>query len=63
MAGLLSGCAAGGSSCVPLVPYDATTQRKALDELSLLPRDAVLPRFVEDYGELRARLRAMCGAG
>ncbi len=33
---------------------------QAAEELSVLPVDARLRRFIEDYGDLRARARAVC---
>jgi hypothetical protein len=62
MAGLVVGCATGGSSgaCPALVPYGAATQQRILAELDRLPAEAVLPRLIEDYGNLRARIRAAC---
>ena len=62
MAALLSGCAAGSSEApvVRLVRYTAEEQRLAAEAL---PAAApILRRMVEDYGELRAALRA-AGAG
>ena len=61
--GLLAACAPGGSErpCFALVPYAAATQSRAAVELAALPHDAVLARLVEDYGELRARIRGACG--
>ncbi len=60
---LLSACAAGGSDrpCFALVPYSAEIQRQAAAELAALPRDAALARMIDDYGELRARIRGACG--
>ena len=62
MAGLVSACATGSSSCIAVVPYDRATQLAALAELDGLPPNSILARFVEDYGDLRARLRAICEA-
>jgi hypothetical protein len=36
-------------------------QQRAADELAALPPDSVLARMIEDYGELRARIRGTCG--
>lgn len=47
--------------CLALVPYAPAVQARAADELAALPPDAVLARLVEDYGELRARVRGVCG--
>lgn len=61
--GLLSACVPGGSDrpCFALVPYSAGTQNQAAVELAALPRDTALVRMIEDYGELRARIRGACG--
>ncbi len=59
---LSAGCATAISEpvCLAVVPYSRADQARAADELAALPADAVLRRFVEDYGELRARVRAVC---
>ena len=64
---LLTGCATGGSDVRPamcgwLVRYPPALQQRAADELDALPPDSTLRVLVEDYGELRARIRAACGA-
>jgi hypothetical protein len=43
------------------VPYPPEVQRRAADELAVLPPDSVLARMIDDYGELRARIRGACG--
>lgn len=48
--------------CLPVPSYDRGAQARAADELDQLPPGAVLRRMVEDYGELRARARTLCGA-
>ena len=61
---LLAGCATAGSDgpvCPALVPYPADVQQRAADELATLPLDSALARLIEDYGELRARIRGACG--
>jgi hypothetical protein len=61
---LLAGCATAGSDgplCPALVPYPAHVQIQAADELAALPPDSVLARLIDDYGELRARIRGACG--
>jgi hypothetical protein len=61
---LLAGCATAGSDgplCPALVPYSPAMQQRAADELAALPRGSVLARMIEDYGELRARIRGACG--
>ncbi len=60
---LLAGCATAVSEpyCPTLAPYPPPLQARAADELDRLPPDAALRRLIEDYGELRARLRAACG--
>ena len=61
MAALLGGCATGGSSggCQPLVSYSAEAQLSAAD--ALRGAAPVLRGMIEDYGDLRARVRAACG--
>ena len=66
LAALVSGCATGGSDVRPamcgwVVPYAPALQAQAAAELDALPPGAALARLVEDYGELRARIRAACG--
>jgi Asp-tRNA(Asn)/Glu-tRNA(Gln) amidotransferase A subunit family amidase len=39
----------------------ARQQARAAAEISALPVGAALLRLIEDYGEMRARLRAACG--
>ena len=61
---LLAGFATAGSDgplCPALVPYPAEVQQRAADELGALPPDSVLARLIDDYGELRARIRGACG--
>lgn len=57
MAALLTGCGAATSSVpVTLARYTAEEQRQAADAL---PGAApILRRMIEDYGELRAQVRA-----
>lgn len=59
---LLAGCATTISDpvCPPLAVYPPAVQDRAADELAALPAGAALARLIEDYGELRARLRAAC---
>lgn len=55
---LLSACShVAVPVCPAIVPYSAEDQAKAADELDSLPPGAVLPRFMADYGVLRAKLR------
>ena len=65
LAALLSGCATGGSDVRPamcgwLVPYTPAFQTRAAAELAALEPASAIARLVEDYGELRARIRAAC---
>lgn len=65
MATLLTGCAMGASShgacaAIPLREYSREMQTQAAAELSGLPRGAALRVLTNDYGELRARVRAVC---
>lgn len=62
---LLTGCATGGSDIRPamcgwVVEYTPAAQARAADELDLLPPDGALRVLIEDYGELRTRIRAAC---
>lgn len=61
---LLAGCARVNSDlyCPYVMPYTLEVQRRAADELDRLPADSEVRRMIEDYGELRARLREACGA-
>lgn len=62
-AALLAGCATAPSSgpfCPELVPYSHAAQRAAAAELDALPPSAMLRRMIDDYGDLRARIRAAC---
>ena len=60
---LLGACAPAGSepACFALVPYDARSQQRAAEELAALPDGSVLARMIDDYGDLRARIRGACG--
>lgn len=60
---LLGACAPAGTepTCVALVPYDARTQQQAAEELAALPAGRVVARMIDDYGDLRARIRGACG--
>ena len=62
---LLTGCATGASDVRPamcgwLVAYTPAMQARAADELNALPAGSALRVLVDDYGELRARIRAAC---
>ena len=59
----IAACGMAGSkpACLAVVPYDQASQGRARAELHALAPDAELRRYVEDYGELRARARAWCG--
>jgi hypothetical protein len=43
--------------CPAIVNYTAEQQTQAANELDALPAGSILPRFMTDYGVLRARLR------
>ena len=60
---LLTACAPVGSEpvCFTLVPYDTRSQHQAAGELAALPAGSVLARMIDDYGDLRARIRGACG--
>jgi hypothetical protein len=66
-AALLTGCATGASDVRPamcgwLVTYAPALQARAANELDALPDGAALRVLVDDYGELRARIRAACAS-
>lgn len=60
---LLTACAPVGSepACFALVPYSPAVQVQAAEELTALPTGSVLARMIDDYGDLRARIRGACG--
>jgi hypothetical protein len=60
---LLGACAPAGSepACFALVPYDSRSQRQAAEELAALPNASTLARMIDDYGDLRSRIRGACG--
>lgn len=57
---VLAGCAAQPPSvvCPRLVEYPVSVQREAADALAKIP--LVIVRMLEDYGRLRAEVRALC---
>ena len=59
---LLGACAPVGSEpvCFALVPYSHAMQMQAAQELAALPGGSVLARMIDDYGDLRARIRGAC---
>lgn len=61
---LLTGCTEVRSSVVPVCPslveYSTERQRQAEQELRALPRSAVVPGMMADYGRLRDQVRAGC---
>ena len=62
---LLTGCNLGGSEAAicrafPSYDYSRDDQAAAARELYSLPHGAVLPRMMTDYGDWRARRRAVC---
>ena len=61
---LLSGCAAATSDrampCPRLAGYAPEFQARATDALEALTPGDPLRRLVEDYGRLRAEVRAAC---
>jgi hypothetical protein len=60
---LLSACAPPGSepACFALVRYSHAAQVQAAEELAALSDGSVLARMIDDYGDLRARIRGACG--
>lgn len=61
---LLTGCGGGISNpaCPPLVAYSPEEQARAADSLEALPPGAALRKMIDDYGTLRAMIRACIGA-
>jgi hypothetical protein len=58
---LLSGCATAPSKlsvCPPVVNYSREFMVKAADELDAIPAGSAIDRMMQDYGTLRAQLRA-----
>ena len=61
----LGGCSSSGTASRPaacdwLVPYAPAFQARAATELDALPDHSAVRVLIEDYGELRARIRAAC---
>lgn len=63
MALLLTACATAPSKPVlpQIVDYSAASQERAAEEYDALPEGAELRRYVDDYGVLRAEIRAARG--
>lgn len=64
MAALLTGCGGVNTSVVYRCPggiaaYSPERQQRAAEELAKLPGDSAVAEMIDDYGELRARCRAM----
>lgn len=64
----LSGCAQGGSEApvnacalLPLRSYPAAEQGRVADEIDAAPASAAWPRWIKDYGTVRAEVRACAG--
>lgn len=49
--------------CPPLVEYDKNAQARAADQLRALPPGSPARKLVADYGDLRARCRALESKG
>ena len=60
---LLTACAPAGfePACFALVPYSHAAQVQAAEELAALRVGTVVARMIDDYGDLRARIRGACG--
>ena len=62
-ASLLTGCAMVGSKprittvCLPVVDYSREFQRRAADELELLPDGSAIAEMLSDYSVMRAQGR------
>lgn len=64
-AALLGGCGTASSDIRPamcgwVAEYAPAMQVRAAEELDAMPPESALRVLVEDYGELRARIRAAC---
>lgn len=63
MAGLASGCGTTRSevslTCPPLRTYSDAQMQRAADEYEKLDGAGVIRMMLDDYGELRARCRAI----
>lgn len=61
---LLTACAGVNSNpataCPPIKKYDRKFQNKLADEVEAAPVDAAFPVALQDYGLLRAQIRASC---
>jgi hypothetical protein len=57
---LLTGCGTArfDAACPTLVEYSAEDQRRAAAELTALPDDSMIGRFLADYARLRDQVRA-----
>lgn len=47
--------------CGWIAEYPPGMQARAAEEIDALPDGSALRVLIEDYGELRARIRAACG--
>ena len=58
----LSACATVVSEplCPPLAVYSQDFQNQAADELDALPEGSAVVSLIEDYGQLRDRIRSVC---
>lgn len=58
---VLAGCGHNTALvCPSIVPYSPSIQQGAAAELKALPSNSIVARMIDDYGELRARIRAAC---
>jgi len=58
---VLAGCGHNTALvCPSIIPYSPSIQQGAAVELKTLPSNSIVARMIEDYGELRARIRASC---
>ncbi len=58
---VLAGCGHNTALvCPSIVPYSPSIQQGAAAELKALPSNSIVARMMEDYGELRAHIRASC---
>jgi hypothetical protein len=58
---VLAGCGHNTALvCPSIVPYSQSIQQGAAAELKALPSNSIVARMMEDYGELRAHIRASC---
>jgi len=59
---LLASCkTANSDACPPVADYDVASERRAAQDLALLPADSPIARMLEDYAVMRRQSRACAG--